>query len=92
MNISGYLFGLTNENRDQVFNSIAHLLSEHRYQLQHYQESDSRLDFIVEDLNPARRESILELSNYPDEPEELIAFLRSEPKSTAPLSNPSYPQ
>ncbi|MAY42560.1 MULTISPECIES: hypothetical protein [unclassified Neptuniibacter] len=78
MTISGYIFGLTTDNRAQVFNSIENVIADHRYQLRNYLESEARLKLTVEDLNPARSESILELSNSPDEPEELIVFIQNE--------------
>lgn len=43
MTISGYLFGLTTDNRVQVFNSIENVLTDHQYQLRSYLESEARL-------------------------------------------------
>lgn len=78
MTINGFLFGLTTDNRAQVLDSISDVLAEHRYQLRRYLETEAKLELTVEDLHPARSESILELSNSPDEPEELIVFIKNK--------------
>jgi hypothetical protein len=76
MQITGFLFGLTEQNRLTINHAIKKLFAEQDYQVQQLLQRGHLIKATVKDLNPNRRHRITEFSNLEQDPSPFITLLQ----------------
>ncbi|WP_415901581.1 hypothetical protein ACMXYR_10875 [Neptuniibacter sp. QD29_5] len=75
MIINGYLFGISDRNKNLVLLKLMDLLAEQGYAMKSFKLDGDFLAVEVLDLLNDRKEHVVEIINQPQQPEEIMLFI-----------------
>lgn len=76
MKLYGHLFGVDRGNKAKVIRSVREMLQESGYAGINIYLCGSRLCIVAVDLQPERYETITEITNHPQQPDQLFVFYK----------------